>query len=141
MASKLITKQTIAVGLNERVAPNLDINVTKGVLIMPSTRASGAASWNMYYDSNGKEEIYSYAQATLGANVAAVIVTMDNTSHLNWKSYTALLKIDKMSVTSVSFVLNETYISSAVLNSDGNTEITVDYFGMPKIFTVTGNQL
>lgn len=141
MASKLITKQTIAVGLSERVTPNLDINVTKGVLIMPSTNSASAASWDMYYDDNGHEAIYSYIQATLGANVAAVIVTMNNTSHLNWRSYTALLKIDTMETTSVSFVLNETYITNAVLNSDGNTEITVDFFGSPKIFTVTGNQL
>jgi len=144
MATKLITKQTIALNLNERVAPNVDINVGQAVLIMPSTRASGAASWNMYYKSvAGKEIIYSFAQATLGANVAAVIVTMinGNTEAPAYKSYTGLLTIDSMRTTSVSFVVNEAFVLSAVLNAAGNTEVVLDWFGATKTLVVTGNQL
>lgn len=144
MASKLITKQTIALGFNEKIAPNVDINVGQAVLIMPSTRASGAASWNMYYKGErGKEINYSFAQATLGANVAAVITTMinGNTEAPSYKSYTGLLTIDSMRTTSVSFVVNEAFIISAILNSAGNTEIVLDWFGATKTLVVTGNQL
>lgn len=143
MASTIITKQTIAVNLNERVAPNIDLQMDSVILVMPSTRASGAASWNMYYKGvGGVETTYSFAQATLGANVAAVIVTLLNGNAFpNFKSYTSLLKIGTIKTTSVSFVVNESYVSNAVLNADGNTEVTLNFYGTEKIFVVTGNQL